>query len=278
MSQLLLDRAGRCRSPATMRGFHAGRPPRNKGLRYPADPPKVEEIIAVMRAAGDDAHGRRLRGLIVILWRAGLRIQEALALAEADLDRRRGALLVRRGKGDGVVRSAWTAGDGRSCSPGLRCASSCPSGYCSASSTRRRVAGIGQARPRERTCERRPSKQASGGASHPTSSGTPMPSSSRVRACRSSSSSASWATAISASRRSTYRASTTSKSSRPSMLPTDDPRQHIDIALRRRWRDAARRIAIAQGCDRRTAETRPERERTAHARHARIHTMRPLSR
>jgi site-specific recombinase XerD len=99
MSELLLDRAGRRRSPATMPGFHAGRPPRNKGLRYPADPPKVEEIIAVMRAAGDGAHGRRLRGLIAILWRAGLRVQEALALAEADLDQRRGSLLVRRGKG-----------------------------------------------------------------------------------------------------------------------------------------------------------------------------------
>jgi site-specific recombinase XerD len=99
MSEFLLDRAGRRRSPATMPGFHAGRPPRNKGLRYPADPPKVDEIVAVMRAAGDDAHGRRLRGLIVILWRAGLRIQEALSLAEADLDHRHGALLVRRGKG-----------------------------------------------------------------------------------------------------------------------------------------------------------------------------------
>src|SRR4051794_37220935 len=53
MSETLLDRAGRRRSPATMPGFHAGRPPRNKGLRYPADPPKVEEIIAVMRTAGD---------------------------------------------------------------------------------------------------------------------------------------------------------------------------------------------------------------------------------
>jgi site-specific recombinase XerD len=52
-----------------------------------------------MRAAGDDAHGRRLRGLVVILWRAGLRIHEALALSEADLDQRRGAVLVRRGKG-----------------------------------------------------------------------------------------------------------------------------------------------------------------------------------
>jgi len=99
MSEVLLDRAGRRRSPATLPGFHAGRSPRNKGLRYPADPPKVEEIVAVMRTAGEHAHRRRLRGLIVVLWRAGLRIQEALALAEVDLDHRRGALLVRRGKG-----------------------------------------------------------------------------------------------------------------------------------------------------------------------------------
>jgi site-specific recombinase XerD len=97
-----------------MPGFHAGRSPRNKGLRYPADPPKVEEIIAVMRAAGDDTHGHRLRGLIVILWRAGLRIQEALALAEADLDQRRGAVLVRRGKGGRrreVGMDAWAWGE-----------------------------------------------------------------------------------------------------------------------------------------------------------------------
>jgi site-specific recombinase XerD len=95
-----------------MPGFHTGRPPRNKGLRYPADPPKVEEIVAVMRAAGDRAHGRRLRALIVILWRAGLRVQEALSLAEADLDHRRGALLVRNGKGGrrrevGMDEWAW---------------------------------------------------------------------------------------------------------------------------------------------------------------------------
>jgi hypothetical protein len=36
-----------------MPGFHAGHAPGNKGLGYPADPPKVEEIVAVMRAAGD---------------------------------------------------------------------------------------------------------------------------------------------------------------------------------------------------------------------------------
>jgi site-specific recombinase XerD len=52
-----------------------------------------------MRVCGDAAHGRRLQGLIVIMWRPGLRIQEALALSEGDLDPRRGAVLVRRGKG-----------------------------------------------------------------------------------------------------------------------------------------------------------------------------------
>jgi integrase len=41
---------------------------------------------------------------IVVLWRAGLRIHEALALAERDLDARRGSLLVRRGKGGAPPR------------------------------------------------------------------------------------------------------------------------------------------------------------------------------
>ena len=95
-----------------MPGFHCGRPPRNKGLRYPADPPAVDEIVAVMRVAGDTPHGLRTRALIVVLWRAGLRISEALALAESDLDRSRGSVLVRRGKGAkrrqvGMDRWAW---------------------------------------------------------------------------------------------------------------------------------------------------------------------------
>ena len=77
MSELLLDAAGRRRSPATLPEFHAGRPPRNTGMRYPADPPTIEEIVTVMRGAGGGVHGRRLRGLIVVPWRAGLRICEA---------------------------------------------------------------------------------------------------------------------------------------------------------------------------------------------------------
>ena len=53
MSELLLDAAGRRRSPATLPEFHAGRPPRNKGIRYPADPPTIEEIV--------DGHAPRRR-------------------------------------------------------------------------------------------------------------------------------------------------------------------------------------------------------------------------
>ena len=54
-----------------------GAPPRNKGLRYPADPPSVEEIVSVMRHAGDSVYGARSRALIVVLWRAGLQDQRS---------------------------------------------------------------------------------------------------------------------------------------------------------------------------------------------------------
>jgi site-specific recombinase XerD len=52
-----------------------------------------------MRHTGEDRHGFRLCAMIVVLWRAGLRIREALALAEHDLDPRRGSVLVGSGKG-----------------------------------------------------------------------------------------------------------------------------------------------------------------------------------
>ena len=65
-----------------------------------------------MRTAGETVYGLRTRALIVVLWRAGLRISEALRLAESDLDRSRGSILVRRGKGGkrrqvGMDRWAW---------------------------------------------------------------------------------------------------------------------------------------------------------------------------
>lgn len=106
----LLDAAGRRRSPATLPEFHVGRAPANKGQRYPADPPTIDEIIAIMRVARGATYGNRLNGLIVVLWRAGLRINEALSLTETDLEQRRGSILVRHGKNDRrrvVGMDAW---------------------------------------------------------------------------------------------------------------------------------------------------------------------------
>jgi hypothetical protein len=52
MSESLLDRAGRRRSPATMPGFHAGRPPRNNGQRYlqGIDSGEIIETVHARRA------------------------------------------------------------------------------------------------------------------------------------------------------------------------------------------------------------------------------------
>jgi hypothetical protein len=106
----------------------------------------------VMRRAPDDRHGARLRALIVVLWRARLRVQEAVALGEHDLDPPRGSLPVSQGVALGA-RSAWTPGAGSSCRPGSATGSNCRSGRRSASSTvpleagRGRALGSGSARP-----------------------------------------------------------------------------------------------------------------------------------
>jgi integrase len=98
-----------------MPGHNAGRAPGNKGQVYPADPPTVDEIVAVMRQTPADRHGVRLRALIVVLLWAGLRIHEPRTLTETDLSERRGGLLIRHGKVSGVERGAdGFAGHGRS--------------------------------------------------------------------------------------------------------------------------------------------------------------------
>ena len=112
MSELLLDRAGRRRSPAALPGFHAGHAPGNKRLRYPADPPKVEEIIAVMRAAGDAAHGRRLRGLIVIMWRRGCASRKRSLSPRVISINAAAHCWFGAARAGAVARSAWTLGLG----------------------------------------------------------------------------------------------------------------------------------------------------------------------
>src|SRR3954470_1550610 len=114
----VLDAAGRRRSPATMPGFDAGRPPRNKGRLYPADPPTVEEIVAVMRQASDDRHGWRLRALIVVLWRGGLRIQERSRSPDATSTQGAGRYWCPAARAADAARSVWTPGADNSRSRG----------------------------------------------------------------------------------------------------------------------------------------------------------------
>ena len=58
-----------------------------------------------------------MRELIVVLWRAGLRIREALMLAETDLDERRSSVMVRHSTSTRTSRRRGS-GPGTS-SPGL---------------------------------------------------------------------------------------------------------------------------------------------------------------
>jgi site-specific recombinase XerD len=110
-----------------------------------------------MRCCGDGLHGDRARGLIVVLWRAGPRIQEALDLTELDLDPRRRSMLVRRGKGGRRREVGMDDWGFEQLAPGLRARETMPVG------------------PRSPGC---------GGAARRTNYGTPMRWSCCVRACR----------------------------------------------------------------------------------------------
>ena len=66
---------------------------------------------------------------------------EALALAETDLDRQRGAVLVRAGRAVAGGRSGWTAGRGSNSITGSSCAGPCQSARCSAFCVARPAAG-----------------------------------------------------------------------------------------------------------------------------------------
>jgi integrase len=128
--QPLIDAVGRRRSPATMPEFRAGEPPRNKGQRYPADLPTVEEVVAVMRQAQRARYGHRVSVLMVVLWRAGLRINEALSLTETDLDEQRGTILLRHGKNDRPREVGMDPWRHRRCRRGPLSAQSSPSDRC----------------------------------------------------------------------------------------------------------------------------------------------------
>jgi site-specific recombinase XerD len=76
------------------------RVPPNAGRTLPAEALTRAEVHALLRACSRRAPtGLRNRALLVVLYRAGLRIGEALALEPRDLDSDHGTVRVRRGKG-----------------------------------------------------------------------------------------------------------------------------------------------------------------------------------
>jgi integrase len=172
-----VDRRRRCRdsTPVTLQATRACVTGRSA---------EVEEIIAVLRASGDAAHGRRLRGLIVIMWRAGLRIQEALALTAGDLDPGRGAALVRRGKGGRRREVGMGAWGWEQLEPWLDVRRTSRSVRCYASSTARRADGSGRQLRHVPSCGAPPARQECGVASRHISSVTPTPSRWPARASR----------------------------------------------------------------------------------------------
>ncbi len=229
ISIVLLDAAGRRRSPATVPEYLAGRAPRNKRMEYPADPPRPEEIILVMRQAGRDRHRLRIRALIAVLWRGGLRISEALALNETDVDERRGSLLVRHGKGDKRREAGMDQFGFEQLNAWLAHRVLLPPGplFCV-------IDGPTRGRRWSDTAARAELRQLAIDAgvrrrSRLTSSATRTPSSSPVKVSRSTSSNASSAIPISGPPRPTCRASTPAKSltqsapggRRPSPPPPD---------------------------------------------------------
>ncbi len=88
-------------SPATEKGFHAGREPANKGKKYPPEVLTADEVRALIEACSNRAPtGIRNRALIVAMYRGGLRAGETLALRPKDVDTAAGTLTVLHGKGD----------------------------------------------------------------------------------------------------------------------------------------------------------------------------------
>jgi hypothetical protein len=177
MSELLLDRAGRRRSPATLPGFHAGHAPGNKGLRYPADPPKVEEIIAVMRTAGDGTHGPPVTRTHSdhVASRAAHTGKRSLSPKAISINAVAHSWCA-AARAAAAARWAWTHGDGTNSSSGLTYGVSSRSVRCSASSTAPRADATGHLPRHAPSCGAPPPRQEYGAASPRTSFGTPTPS------------------------------------------------------------------------------------------------------
>jgi site-specific recombinase XerD len=80
-------------------GYRQGMPGTTAGRRFPPEPLTRRELGRLLRTYGRSPSGRRDRALVVLLWRTGLRVSEALDLYPKDIDREHGTVRVLRGKG-----------------------------------------------------------------------------------------------------------------------------------------------------------------------------------
>jgi site-specific recombinase XerD len=89
------------KSLATVPGARKGITPANAGVTYPPEILTTGEARRLLAAPSSTAPtGIRNRALLAVLYRAGLRAAEALALEKRDLDTALGSVSVRHGKGD----------------------------------------------------------------------------------------------------------------------------------------------------------------------------------
>lgn len=95
-----LDRRGYYRSPVTLPEYRLGKRPANAGRKFPAEVLRPDEVYALIDACGRGPAGRRNRAMIAVMWRAGLRCGEALALYPKDVDLASGRIQILHGKGD----------------------------------------------------------------------------------------------------------------------------------------------------------------------------------
>ena len=74
--------------------------PSNKGQKYPAEALTDDEVRGLIGACSNRAPtGVRNRAMIVVIYRGGLRIVEALALRPKDVNPDAGTIRILRGKG-----------------------------------------------------------------------------------------------------------------------------------------------------------------------------------
>ena len=111
--QTILSRLKRGKSPeaavTTPVGKHGGA---NRGKKLPAEILTPEELLRLIEKCGGGKIGVRNQALVVLGWRAGLRISEALELLPKDLDRTSQTIRVLHGKGNksravGLDQKAW---------------------------------------------------------------------------------------------------------------------------------------------------------------------------